>query len=222
MLDQFGFREFECVFGSEATMRDVKYILAFQQVAVGDVRAAIMGLKDERHTRILSEVRTGRARFRVLRQSVAHAKLYLLENSATGHNRVIIGSANLSERAFSGFQPETLVKFDDDELAWEHYTQMYDHIRDFASDEIPLPEDRIVEKDIELEEVPAIADGATNLVIDQVHAEELTVSVPVQVERIEKLAVALEPKISAVAPPFRGGVQRITPRSNGRSAGSSW
>jgi hypothetical protein len=212
MLDQFGFREFECVFGSEATLRDVKYILAFQQVAVGDVRAAIMGLKDERHTRILSEVRTGRARFRVLRQSVAHAKLYLLENSATGHNRVIIGSANLSERAFSGFQPETLVKFDDDELAWEHYTQMYDHIRDSASDEIPLPEDRIVEKDIELEEVPAIADGATNLVIDQVHAEELTVSVAVKVERIEKLAVALEPKISAVAPPFRGGVQRITPQ----------
>ena len=51
---------------------------------------------------------------------------------------------------------------------------------------------------------------ATNLVTDQVHAEELTVSVPVQVEHIEKLAVGLEPKISAVVPPFRGGIQRIT------------
>ena len=29
MLDEFGFVEFECVFGSEATLRDVKYILAF-------------------------------------------------------------------------------------------------------------------------------------------------------------------------------------------------
>jgi hypothetical protein len=46
MLDKIGFVEFECVFGSEATLRDVKYILAFQQVAVGDVRAAIVGLKD--------------------------------------------------------------------------------------------------------------------------------------------------------------------------------
>ena len=212
MLDEFGFGEFECVFGSEATLRDVKYILAFQQVAVGDVRAAIMGLQDERHTHILSEVRAGRARFRVLRQSIAHAKLYLLEDSVTGHTRVIVGSANLAERAFSGFQPETLVSFDNDPLAWEHYTQMYDGIRNAASDEIPLPEDRIVERDIELEEVPAIADGATNLVIDQVRAEELTVSVPVQVERIEKLVVALEPKISAVVPPFRSGKQQITPQ----------
>ena len=212
MLDEFGLAAFECVFGSEATLRDVKYILAFQQVAVGDVRAAIMGLKDERHSHILSEVRLGRARFRVLRQSIAHAKLYLLEDSASDRTRVIVGSANLSERAFSGLQPETLVKFDDDRLAWEHYTQMYERIRDSASDEIPLPEDRIVSRDIGLEEVPAIADDATNLVIDQVHAEELTVSVPVQVERIEKLAVALEPKISAVVPPFRGGIQRITPQ----------
>ena len=113
MLDEFGLAAFECVFGSEATLRDVKYILAFQQVAVGDVRAAIMGLKDERHSHILSEVRLGRARFRVLRQSIAHANLYLLEDSARGRTRVIVGSVNLSERAFSGLQPETLVKFDD-------------------------------------------------------------------------------------------------------------
>ena len=85
--------------------------------SLGDVRAAIMGLKDEGHSHILSEVRLGRARFRVLRQSIAHAKLYLLEDSASGRTRVIIGSANLSERAFSWLQPETLVKFDDDALA---------------------------------------------------------------------------------------------------------
>ena len=97
------------------------------------------------------------------------------------------------------------MKFDDDRLAWEHYTQMYDLVRDSASDEMPLPEDRVASRDMRLEEVPAIADDATNLVIDRVHAEELAVSVPVQVERIEKLAVGLEPKISAVVPPFRGG-----------------
>ena len=31
-----------------------------------------------------------------------HTKLYLLENSVTGDNRLIIGSANLLNRAFSG------------------------------------------------------------------------------------------------------------------------
>ena len=60
--------------------------------------------------------------------------------------------------------------------------------------------------------MPAIADDATNLVIDQVYAGE-TISGPVQVERIEKLAVALEPKISAVVPPFRSRKQQITPQA---------
>ena len=49
MLDQFAFTTFECVFGYEGTLRDIKNILAFQKVVVGDTRAAIMGLRDERH-----------------------------------------------------------------------------------------------------------------------------------------------------------------------------
>ncbi len=96
MLDEFQFASFECVFGCEATLRDIKDVLAFQRVAVGDTRAAIMGLSDRRHAYILSEVQAGRASFRVLRQQVAHAKLYLLENRADGRNRVVVGSANLS------------------------------------------------------------------------------------------------------------------------------
>ena len=40
---------FECVFGYEGTLREIKSILAFQKVVVGDTRAAIMGLRDERH-----------------------------------------------------------------------------------------------------------------------------------------------------------------------------
>ena len=87
-----------------------------------------MGLRDERHLHILEKVHAGQARFRVLRKAIAHAKVYLL-SSSDGRNRVIVGSANLSEQAFSGRQPETLVTFDDDEAAWRHYNQMYDAIR---------------------------------------------------------------------------------------------
>lgn len=114
MLDDFDFAEFDCVFGCEKTLHQLKDILAFQKVAIGDTRAAIMGLKDRRHIEILKKVNVGKAHFRVLRKSIAHAKLYLLSNSADGATRVIIGSANLSEQAFSGKQPETLVKFDND------------------------------------------------------------------------------------------------------------
>ena len=211
MLDDFGFARFECVFGCEATLRDIRDILAFQQVVVGDTRAAIMGLNDARHAFILEQVRAGRARFRVLRDYTAHAKLYLLENSTDGRTRVIIGSANLSERAFSGRQPETLVAFDDDAAAWAHYLRMYDDIRDSASDEIPLPPERIVKAEIELEEIPVIASGASTLVIDRSPGEELRFAVPAQIERIEKVAAAISPHVAAAVPPFRNGKQRITP-----------
>ena len=212
MLDEFQFASFECVFGCEATLRDIKDVLAFQRVAVGDTRAAIMGLSDRRHAYILSEVQAGRASFRVLRQQVAHAKLYLLENRADGRNRVVVGSANLSERAFSGTQPETLVKFDDDPAAWAHYSRMYQAIRDSASDEIPLPSERIVTAEIEIEEVPAVADQASTLVIDRPADEASVTSFPIQVERIERVAAAISPHVAAAAPPFRNGKQQITPQ----------
>ena len=128
MLDKYAFTTFECVFGYEGIIRDMKDIIAFQKTVVGNTRAAIMGLKDERHIQILEKVHAGQAHFRVLRKSIAHAKLYLLSNS-DGRKRVIIGSANLSERAFSGDQPETLVMFDNDENAYEHYNNMFNTIR---------------------------------------------------------------------------------------------
>ena len=211
MLDDFEFDRFECVFGCESTLRDIRDILAFQQVAIGDTRAAIMNLRDDRHAYILGKVREGQARFRVLCKRIAHAKLYLLENTACGSTRVIMGSANLSEVAFSGRQPETLVSFDDDPAAWAHYLRMYEQIRDSASDEIELPPERIIKAEINIEETPVISDGSSTLVIDQTPAEELRVTIPVQAERIEKVAAALGPRISAAIPAFSQRQQRITP-----------
>ena len=88
LLERHGFSDFECVFGCESTLRTLKDIMAFQQVAIGDTRAAIKNLSDERHAFILSRVREGQARFWVLRKQIAHAKLYLLENTDTGSTRV--------------------------------------------------------------------------------------------------------------------------------------
>ena len=146
-------------------LRDIKDILSFQKVVVGDTRAAILGLKDERHLNILGKVRLGRAHFYVVTKYIAHAKLYLLSRS-DGQTRVIIGSANLSERAFSGNQPETLVKFDNDPKAWRHYNRMFDELRDGAADEIPLPTERIIKAEIEISETPVMGKAAATLVIE--------------------------------------------------------
>ncbi|MCE2528782.1 MAG: hypothetical protein J4G11_02790 [Acidimicrobiia bacterium] len=110
-------------------------VLAFQKAAAEGTRAAIMGLKGQRHRRVLEKVTAGQATFRVLRGSVTHAKLFLL----AGGDRTPCDrrSANLPERAFAGQQPETLVVFDDHEPAWRHYSRMLDSIRDSGSDELP-------------------------------------------------------------------------------------
>ena len=210
MLDNYSFETFECVFGYEGTLREIKSILAFQKVVVGDTRAAIMGLKDERHIRILERVRAGQASFWVLRKSIAHAKLYLLSRS-DGHRRVLIGSANLSEQAFSGNQPETLVVFDDDEDAWSHYNRMFDAIKDSASDEIPLPEERIVNADIDISDTPIMSDAVGTVIIEAPVPQESQISAPVQIERIEKVAAVLGPRLSAALPAVRNGRQTITP-----------
>ncbi len=210
MLDQYAFSSFECVFGYEGTLREIKSILAFQKVVVGDTRAAIMGLKDERHLQILEKIHSGKAHFWVLRKSIAHAKLYLL-SSSDGRRRAIIGSANLSERAFSGRQSETLVSFDDDDAAWSHYNRMFDAVRDLASDEIPLPKDRITNAEIEISDTPVMSDITGTVVIEAPTAEESRVSSPVQIERVEKVASVLAPRLSGATPAIRNGVQKITP-----------
>ncbi len=210
MLDQYSFDTFECVFGCEGTLRDINTILAFQKVVIGDTRTAIMGLKEERHLYILKKVHAGQARFRVLQKGIAHAKLYLL-SSSDGRNRVIVGSANLSERAFSGRQPETLVTFDNDEAAWTHYNSMFNAIRDSASDEIHLPEERISNAEIEIKDTPVISNVSGSLVIEPPTPTESQVSIPAQIERIEKVAAVLRPIVSPASPPVRNGVQRITP-----------
>ena len=211
LLDKHEFNDFECVFGCEGTLHTLKDIMAFQQVASGDTRAAIKNLSDERHAFILSRVREGQARFRVLREGIAHAKLYLLDNTETGRTRALIGSANLSETAFGGRQSETLVCFDDDPAAWEHYLGQYQSIRDKSSDEIPLPPERIEKAEIKLQEVPALSttDHSTLIIDSGESAQRLTV--PIQVERIERMKAAIPSVVSNMIPSPRQGKQRITP-----------
>ena len=219
MLDKHDFSDFECVFGCESTLRTLKDIMAFQQVAIGDTRAAIKGLSDQRHSFILGRVREGQARFRVLRKEIAHAKLYLLENLESGNTRALIGSANLSETAFGGRQSETLVCFDNDPAAWSHYLRMYEAIRDQASDEIPLPTERVTNETVRLDEVPILdANDFSTLVIDTTEAENQSgngygIAVPTQIERIEKMKRAIPPVVASVIPPPRNGRQSITPQT---------
>ena len=208
MLDNFDFDEFECIFGYEGTLHNIRTILAFQKTVIGDTRAAIMDLPDKRHLHILEKVHEGKAAFRVLRNYVAHAKLYLLSGE-DGRRRVIVGSANLSERAFSGRQPETLVVFDDSADAWQHYSNMYQEIRDAASDSVDIPEEKITRAEIDIADTPVMDTDASTLVIEPPPQDQTRL--PVQIQKVERVASSLGPSLSAVVLPTRNGRQSITP-----------
>ena len=101
MLDEYSFERFErfeCVFGSESVLGRFAEVIAFQQFLVNQVRQVVLQLKDDDQRAVLEQIHEGKARFYVVKDNIAHSKLYLLENGDPGRRRVIVGSANLSER----------------------------------------------------------------------------------------------------------------------------
>ena len=105
------------------------------------------GISPERREVIYRWAAEGSARFLVVKDAVAHAKIYLLERE--DKRRMIVGSANPSENAFSGRQAETLTVLDDDPMAWEHFSRQYEDVRSVAIGNVPrmwdpLPGDNVV------------------------------------------------------------------------------
>ena len=188
MLDRFNFDHFECVFGFEAGLGRFATIIAFQQFICNQIRETALKLEDERLQRIAERIHAGKAEFFVVKDNVAHSKLYLLERTDPVHKRVILGSANLSERAFGGKQPETLLIFDSDDNAWDHYSKEYEAIKRTASNKIDLPED-LRSAEITFTETPILGEEGIT-VFQAPNPEELTL--PQVVHKVEELTVPVE------------------------------
>ena len=215
MLEGHGFRHFECVFGYEAGLGRFADVIAFQQFLVIQLREAALKLKDDRQRRILEKIHDGEAEFYVVKENVAHSKLYLLEGGESPRRRAIVGSANLSERAFAGKQPETLLVFDDDDGAWDHYSREYDAVKGTASNRIDLPVD-LKEAEIAFTDTPVLQEEGVT-VFQPPPAEELTV--PQVVHRVEELAVPVDrvvtPKVRrekgsfVLTPTVKGEIKKL-------------
>ena len=157
LLEKHGFSDFECVFGCESTLHTLKDIMAFQQVAIGDTRAAIKNLSDERHAFILSRVREGQARFRVLRKQIAHAKLYTCSRTRTPVAPVPSSAPPIFLRRPLGVvSPRHWSASTMTTLRGAITSACMNPFRDRASDEIPLPPERIENSEITLQEVPVL------------------------------------------------------------------
>ena len=131
LLRDYDYDDFECIFGHGGVLsRDAADLLAFQSVVHTRLNQGFVGargISPERREVIYRRAAEDTAGFLVVKDAIAHAKIYLLEGEEK--RRVIVGSANLSENAFSSRQAETLTVFDDDLVAWEHFSRQYEDVR---------------------------------------------------------------------------------------------
>lgn len=193
MLDRFD--SVDCVFGYEGILHDFSDILACQKVLSEHLMTAVKGLENEKKQRIVAKIAARKASFRVVKGAIAHAKIYLLENEE--HRRVIVGSANLSDRAFSGKQAETLIAFDDDEAAWDHYEGEYEAVRREATTEVKL--DDVERQEVAFEEIPLLEEAETSKtgVTLFVNTDPDTASIPTVIRTVERLASEYKPVTQA-------------------------
>ena len=218
LLKDFDYERFECIFGHNGILnRDAADILAFQSIVDEKLNKGFVGVKglsDERRKIIYDRAADGTARFYVVKDAIAHAKIYLLERE--GLRRVIVGSANLSETAFSGRQAETLIAFDNDETAWEHYSRQYEAVRDIATSRVALRDKPIPAELIPIEETPVLkeAESSENGVAIYVPSEdekEVEFSVPSVVQHVERIKPSRRQALADIRPDRSGNV-RFVPR----------
>ena len=234
LLRDHDFRDFECIFGHGGILsRETADVLAFQSVVRSDLERQILRLKgvtDERRQMLYDRIADGSVRFRVVKDAIAHAKIYLLsggppevdteasgDSAADARRRVIAGSANLSERAFSGRQAETLIVFDQDDLAWQHYLGQYEAVRDASTSRVPVSPDPAPVEQVHIERTPALVEAEENpegatLYLPAQGLEEAEASYPSVVARMEAIKPAIRRGMAGASRPDRRGNLRLTPR----------
>lgn len=112
-------------------------MMAFQTATLQDLNKLFSKTTNKKHTRIHDMLQSGNLRFWLAKSKMSHEKLYLLSNSNNGNTRVIFGSANLSNQAFSQNQRELICYCDNDEKAFRYYKTEFEILKEQCCDIIP-------------------------------------------------------------------------------------
>ena len=216
LLKDFDYEQFECIFGHNGILnRDAADILAFQSIVDEKLNKGFVGVKglsDERRKILYDRAASGTAQFYVVKDAIAHAKIYLLERD--GLRRVIVGSANLSETAFSGRQAETLIAFDNDETAWEHYLSQYEAVRDIATSRVALREKPIPAELMPIEETPVLKEAESSengvaIYVPSEGEEEVEFSVSQVVQQVERIKPSRRQALADIRPDRSGSIKFV-------------
>lgn len=142
--------DIEIIFGREDILNGMAQYLHYQELLLRELIA-----EAKSHDHIRRKIDAGALRLYVVQELISHEKLFLLEGPAG--RRVITGSANFSDAAFTGRQNESYICFDDDESAWEHFSTKYDRIRQTATTSITSR--AVLDDELDIEQLPALSAG---------------------------------------------------------------
>ena len=216
LLKDFDYEEFECIFGHNGVLsRSAADILAFQATIdekLNNGFVGIKGLSEERRKVIYDRAARGAAQFYVVKDAIAHAKIYLLERDNL--QRVIVGSANLSETAFSGRQAETLVVFDNDDIAWRHYSDQYQAVRSIATNKLALREKPVPAELIPIQDTPLLKEAESNengvaIYVPAPQADEAEYSVPQILTKMEYIKPIRQKALADIRPDRNGSIKFV-------------
>lgn len=205
---RIGIPKIECVIGTRVTLDGLEKVLAAQQAVIEATKDVIVAELPASGRDAVAAIAAGDLAFWVLKDGVAHSKIYLLDGESGSMRRVIIGSANLSEQAFSGRQHEELVMYDDDAEAWDYYEARYLEVRDRSSQHIAPKLFVETQRPVRIEDTPLLNDDGDSVVIlagaDQRHENrEQTVAL--------QTAKTIRNRVGAVLPTRRGGEVSLEP-----------
>lgn len=145
LLTTCHFDQWQIVFGSDklvnAKMSEVMAAQVMVRAAMTDAYFGIGGDLDRRAVTLLGQIAEGKGEFRSLKDKVAHSKIYLLDGQ--GKTRVIVGSANLSETAFSGRQAEIMVAYDNHEWMYRQVERDFLNLYQVGTVDAPLVREQI-------------------------------------------------------------------------------
>ncbi|CAA9219753.1 MAG: hypothetical protein AVDCRST_MAG93-391, partial [uncultured Chloroflexia bacterium] len=140
----------EIVFGREDIVGKMGQYAHFQLLLLDELVDEIKG-KDH----IKRKIAAGDMSLYVVKDIVSHEKLFLLEGEAG--TRVITGSANFSEKGFSGSQNESYVLFDNDPAAWDYFTDKYEKIKSRSS--MPITKKALLAERADATDLPVFSLG---------------------------------------------------------------
>lgn len=125
------FDQSEIIFGNEVALsNDIAELVAFQN----QVLVTIHQLKSSIKRDMINRMDAGKLKLFVAKTRLSHEKVYILK-SREDQYRVITGSANMSQAAFTGKQRETINVIDGYQ-AYEYYLNQYELLKEESVNQI--------------------------------------------------------------------------------------